>query len=137
MYKATRNQLSNSQNRFQGNAPKVLFVCSAGLLRSATASHVFCAAPYFWNTRSAASNPEYGLNPVNEALLYWADLVCVMQDEHILLMQSLDINFDKYSHKVVNLHIPDDYEYRQQDLVNLLKIHVDNYVDKEKYPFVP
>lgn len=136
MCKSTMNQLATTKNKYQGNTPRVLFICSAGLLRSATASHVFCSEPYNWNTRSAASNSEYGLNIVNEALLEWADLICVMQEEHIFLMQNLDINFDKYSHKVVNLNIPDMFMYRDPEMIRLLKQHVVNYVDKEKFPFV-
>lgn len=137
MCSSTRNQLANTKNAFQGDAPRVLFVCSGGLLRSATAAHTFSADPYKWNTRSAASNKEYGLNPVNEALLFWAELICVMDFEHIELMQSLKINFDLYSHKVVDLHIPDDYSYMQPELVDILKWHVHNYVDKETYPIFP
>ena len=36
MIKSTRNQLHNIQNTAQGKTKKVLTVCSAGLLRSAT-----------------------------------------------------------------------------------------------------
>src|SRR5690242_3223535 len=85
----TRNQLANVHNFYQGSSLKVLFLCSAGLLRSATAAHVFSAEPYNWNTRSAGVSIEYALNPVNEALLEWADAVYCMESSHLNALQNI------------------------------------------------
>ncbi len=87
--RGTRNQLANVHNRYQGNTPKVLFLCSAGLLRSATAAHTFSSPPYNWNTRTAGVEIEYALNPVNEALLEWADEIYVMQADHALALAKI------------------------------------------------
>lgn len=126
--RATRNQLANTKNSYQGTYKRVLFICSAGLLRSATAAHVFSAPPYNWNTRSAASNSEYGLNVVNEALLYWADEIFVMSDEHIELMKGLDVNVNEYMAKIHVLGIPDNFSYRDDELRNMLKQKVEEFL---------
>lgn len=114
----TRNQLANAQNPYQGEYKRVLFLCSAGLLRSATAAHIFSAAPYNWNTRTAGVSLEYALNPVNEALLHWAEHVFVMTQTHLDILEDLfDIRFSKYQHKVEVLNIADEYEYRNPLLI--------------------
>ena len=48
-----RNRLSNVNNRFQGNFKRVLYVCSAGLLRSPTLAEILSQAPYNFNTRGS------------------------------------------------------------------------------------
>lgn len=35
----TKNRLMNANNGFQGDSKRVLFVCTAGVLRSPTAAH--------------------------------------------------------------------------------------------------
>jgi hypothetical protein len=53
----------------------ILFVCSAGLLRSATAANIF--AKRGWNTRSCGSM-DYALIPISVNLIYWADKIYFM-----------------------------------------------------------
>lgn len=122
----TRNQLANVNNPYQGHYKRVLFVCSAGLLRSATAAHVFSEAPYNWNTRTAGASREYALNPVNEALLAWAEVVfCMEQDHFDLLSYTFRERFEKYADKIRVLSIDDMYEYRDPNLILMLKSQVD------------
>lgn len=109
---------------------KVLFVCSAGILRSATAAHVFSAEPYNWNTRTAGMGIEFALNPVSEALILWADKIYCMEQEHLDDMKSV---FGERLEKLIKarncddeifievLNIPDIYEYRSPELIKLLK----------------
>lgn len=122
----THNQLANCHNRYQGRTPKVLFLCSAGLLRSATAAHIFSSEPYNWNTRTAGVAIEYALNPVNEALLEWADEVYVMENEHLVSLASIfgDSFIDEYQNKVTVLNVPDSFAYRDPELVKFLKEEV-------------
>jgi predicted protein tyrosine phosphatase len=131
--KASLNQLANVKNSYQGNYPRVLFLCSAGLLRSATAAHMFSAAPYQWNTRTAGTNAEYALNVVSEALLYWADHIICMEMEHLRNTEKLiGIELvDLYRHKISTLAIPDIYPYRHPELIALLEqpvraLNIDN-----------
>jgi predicted protein tyrosine phosphatase len=120
---ASMNQLANVHNRYQGAYKKVLFICSAGLLRSATAAHIFSAEPYNFNTRTAGVALEYALNPVNEALLEWADTIFLMDDEHYHILRDIfgEEIFDNYGKKMVVLNVPDMYAYRDEQLVNILK----------------
>mgnify|MGYP006914605993 FL=1 len=55
-------------NPYQGGDKRVLFVCSAGLLRSATAARIYAGR---YNTRAAGS-ADYALIPVTQELLLWA-----------------------------------------------------------------
>jgi predicted protein tyrosine phosphatase len=125
--RAKRNQLSNVKNPYQGSYKKVLFVCSAGLLRSATAAHTFSAEPYNWNTRTAGIGIEYALNPVTEALLEWADKVYCMEKEHLDDMKHIfgDIVDNLLEYRGENfievLNIPDTFPYRHPELVDELK----------------
>ena len=126
---ARMNQLSNVRNPHQGNAKRVLFLCSAGLLRSATAAHVFSAEPYHWNTRTAGVAIEYALNPVNQALLEWADIVYVMEYEHIRDLERIfGDRLDFYKSKIYVLHVPDYFEYMSPPLVKLLRETIETNV---------
>ena len=69
---------------WEGTAPRVLFVCAAGLLRAPTAALVM-AREYGWNTR-AAGVMDYALIPVTPQLLAWAERVIVMEQEHKRLL---------------------------------------------------
>jgi predicted protein tyrosine phosphatase len=102
-------------------------VCSAGLLRSATAAHVFSAEPYNFNTRTVGVALEYALNPVNEALLEWADNIFMMEDDHYHMLQELfgADTFNEYKDKMVVLEVPDNYRYRDERLVKILKEKVE------------
>lgn len=124
---ASHNQLTNLRNPYQGDNPRVLFICSAGLLRSATAAHVFSAPPYDWNTRTAGIDAAFALNPVTEALLCWADHIFVMdntQRQMIPLLFSESEHLDEIMSRVQVLDIPDKYSYRHPELIDLLKAHV-------------
>ena len=72
MIKGHRNQLYNIHNEFQGNTKKVLCVCSAGLLRSATLQNTLIRE-YGYNCRNCGTEESYALIPISEALLLWAD----------------------------------------------------------------
>ncbi len=48
-----RSAMEVSQNPYQGKYKRVLCVCSAGVLRSATTAVVLSKEPFNFNTRSA------------------------------------------------------------------------------------
>jgi predicted protein tyrosine phosphatase len=126
---ATRNQLMNISNQFQGNSPRVLFICSAGLLRSATAAHIFSADPYLWNTRTAGIDHAFSLNPVTEALLCWADYIFTMdtqQKNSIAMLFKDSPVLAQILERITVLNIPDIYPYRDPELIELLKstVHI-------------
>jgi len=120
------NQIATLYNRYQMGFTKVLFACSAGILRSPTASHIFAQEPYNWNTRAAGCESSYALVPVTLPLIMWADYVYLMEDYHLThLEQVFGDALEQYKHKIVILGIPDTYAYMDTELVKLLKETVD------------
>ena len=106
-------------NSYQGDYKRVLTVCSANMLRSPTMAHVLSAEPYNFNTRSAGI-AGFALIPVTEELLLWADEVVCADTEHALNIRDklMQYQLDK---PIVNLNIPDIYEYRNPKLIELIK----------------
>lgn len=98
-------------NPYQGDRRKVLFVCSAGLLRSPTGASVGSIRGY--NTRAAGSNQDYALIPLSVNLIMWADtIVFVNKENYREAMKTFeDMGYaDDIIPKTVILDIPDRYE---------------------------
>ena len=76
------NRLYNCKNPYQGDAKKVLCVCSAGLLRSPTAA-VVLNREYGYNTRACGTEVGHALIPLDETLMHWADEIVVMDRDQI------------------------------------------------------
>ena len=117
-------------NSYQGDYKRVLTVCSANMLRSPTMAHVLSAEPYNFNTRSAGTS-DFALIPVTNDLLMWADEIVCADSEHTTvinrMLQKLDI--DK---PLINLRIPDVYEYRNEGLIELIKLRYDDILAARK-----
>mgnify|MGYP000364260915 CR=1 FL=1 len=96
----------------------VLFLCSQNRLRSPTAEQVFADWPGV-ETASAGllADAEEVLGP---ELLQWADLVFVMEKAHRNRLSSRYGPWLK-GKRVICLDIPDDYDYMDPVLVELLK----------------
>lgn len=110
-------------NQFQGAAPRYLFVCSAGLLRSPTGASL--AALRGINARSCGSNFNYALIPCSANLINWAEKIVFVNPENY--EQLLD-NFlehqelvEKIEQKKIVLNIPDHYEYMDPQLQRLFE----------------
>lgn len=73
--KILRNESGVVHNPYQGKDKKVLFVCSAGILRSATAARIYGRK---YNTRCAGTGLDYALIPPHRAIdgLGRQDCVC-------------------------------------------------------------
>lgn len=97
-------------NPYQGQDKKVLFVCSMGILRSATASRMYA---HKYNTRSAGTWDE-ALIPLTQLLIDWADEV-VFVNEHNYLQAVKKFDLAYTGVKVLN--IPDDYEHMHPELI--------------------
>lgn len=107
-----------TKNPYQGSYLKVLFVCSAGILRSPTAAH-WAAEHKLWNTRSAGCiyGDEAGI-PISGALIAWAERIYVMEEMHAEILESDWGPIEEG--KVWVLGIPDNFEYRNPELIRLL-----------------
>jgi predicted protein tyrosine phosphatase len=97
---------------------RALFICSRNRLRSPTAEQIFAAWP-------GVESDSAGLAPDAEVLLsaeqvQWAELIFVMERVH---QRRLQLRFGPLlkDRRVICLGIPDDYEYMQPELVELLE----------------
>ena len=112
-------------NPHQGTAHRALFVCSAGLLRSATMANLY--AKYGWNTRAAGS-AEYALVPVSANLLAWANQIYFVSRENYMAVRDKFAKTE-YAEKIeqaVILNIPDIYEYGNPDLIKIIQEQMDD-----------
>ncbi len=100
-----------------GERLNVLFVCSRNQWRSPTAEQVWRRHPRV-NARSAGTSAS-ARRVVGADDLRWADVVLVMEDKHKsrLLADFRALLLQKPLHV---LDIPDDYNYMDPDLVELL-----------------
>lgn len=97
---------------------KLLFVCSRNRLRSPTAEAVF--AEYKGLEVDSAGLDREAEIPLSSEAIEWADIIFVMEKSH---RSKLSRNFQPWlKHKrVICLDIPDEYEYMEPALVQLLK----------------
>ena len=109
------NRRGNARNMYQTQVPKVLCVCSAGLLRSPTAANVL-HKEYGYNTRAAGASSEYALVPVDEVLLHWADEVVFMSPENREEVERTHGEALAAVSRVVTLNVPDMYEWNAPQL---------------------
>lgn len=95
----------------------VLFICTQNRLRSPTAEQVFADWPGI-ETQSAGLGNDAG-NPVSPELLAWSDLIFVMEKVH---RDKLSKKFRSHlkGRRVICLDIPDEYDYMDPVLVQLL-----------------
>lgn len=116
-------------NEYQGTDPRVLFVCSAGLLRSATAANLF--AKKGWNTRGCGSE-EYALIPISFNLIAWADRIYFVNSYNYKNTLSKfeahaetegAVRLLKKKSKV--LDIEDSYDYNNPKLIKILEKQIE------------
>lgn len=116
------NRMHNSTNPHQGTTKKVLCVCSAGLLRSPSLAVVLSQEPYNYNTRAAGIEADYALVPIDDVLVMWADeIVCVEPSVRERLWAKFSDELVAYDTKVKTLNIPDNYGYRDPELMNIIR----------------
>lgn len=108
-------------------ALNVLFICSQNRLRSPTAEQVFADWP---GIETASAGLSAGVaNPVSPELLAWAQLIFVMERAHRNKLAAKHRPHLK-GQRVVCLDIPDDYDYMDPVLVQLLRAKVPRYLPR-------
>jgi predicted protein tyrosine phosphatase len=105
--------------------PKLLFVCSRNRCRSLTAEWTFRGVPGI-SVKSAGTESQARIK-VTEGLLGWADTIFCMEKKHVDRLR------DKFPEAVRQkalfcLNIPDDYEFMDPELVELLRGAVSEHV---------
>ncbi len=108
-------------NPYQGNLHRMLFVCSAGLLRSPTAAKV--AVELGYNARSCGSSA-YALIPLSCNLIEWAETIYFVNEANYLealdTFRPLQEYYENLVSKAVVWEIEDVYNYNNPTLVNIL-----------------
>ena len=111
------------RNPYQGTDKKVVFVCSMGILRSATAARLYAKK---YNTRSAGTGRE-ALVPLTPLLVEWADeLVFVNQENYQIYMKHMDLETG-YEPNIRVLDIPDEYEHMHPRLVDAFREQYEDF----------
>ncbi len=108
-------------NPYQGTDKKLLFVCSAGLLRSATGANLYAKKGF--NTRNCGTH-EYALIPLSANLIMWADKIFFVNEENYKqALETFSIsNYDEdLKEKSVVLDIPDQFEYNHPILIRFFE----------------
>ncbi len=97
---------------------KLLFICSRNRLRSPTAEAVF--SEYAGLEVDSAGLDRDAENPLSSETIQWAEIIFVMEPAH---RRKLSQNFQPWlkNKRVVCLNIPDNYDYMDLTLVELLK----------------
>lgn len=123
------NRMGNAHNRFQGDAKRVLCVCSAGLLRSPTLANVL-HEKFGYNTRAVGIADEYALIPVDEVLVEWADeIVFVNQDVYRAFVHKYDTH--NVEADMITLDIPDKYGWNAPELRKACLVQYNQYLRQD------
>jgi predicted protein tyrosine phosphatase len=101
----------------------LLFLCSQNKRRSLTAEKLFNG----YESHDACSAGTENNARVNPGLLGWADIIFCMEKKHVRRIKERysDIIADK---TVICLNIPDDYNYMDDDLCELLNAIIPEYL---------
>ena len=105
---------------------KILFVCSQNKWRSLTAEKI-CQKVSGYSVRSAGTEKGARIR-VTEGLVGWADLIFVMEKKHGDRLRS-KFPESLEGKKVICLQIPDNYEYMEPELVELLQAKLNPYME--------
>jgi predicted protein tyrosine phosphatase len=104
----------------------VLFICSQNRLRSPTGEQIFADWPGI-ETQSAGLGNDAEV-PVTSELLVWSDTIFVMEKIHRSKL-SKKFGRDLKGKRIVCLDIPDDYDFMEPSLIQVLK--------RKVIPFLP
>ena len=108
-------------NPYQGSYHRALFVCSAGMLRSATAAVV--GSSLGMNTRACGSE-NYALIPLSVNLINWAETIYFVNEYNFLGAKDTFFGMEgvgqMLDRKSVIWDIEDIYNYRDPKLVQMI-----------------
>jgi predicted protein tyrosine phosphatase len=107
---------------------KLLFVCTINRMRSATADKIFQGDKRF-EVRSAGTDKAAD-TVLSQEILNWADSIIVMERHHRNHIRKYfpDVYQNK---KIVCLYIPDDYDYMQPELIEILQAKVEDILRRK------
>jgi len=100
----------------------ILFVCTMNKIRSLTAEEIFKDIPNI-NVKSCGLSNE-SEKQINETLIKWSHIIFVMENKQQKYIKTKY----KLNKKIVNLDIPDEFDYMDPILIRLLKIKTQKYL---------
>lgn len=106
---------------------KILFVCSRNKWRSRTAETIF-KNNGMHEIKSAGTEKSARIK-LNQNLINWAEVIFVMEDKHKNRLLD-NFYFDKKETSLEVLDIMDEYEYMDDDLVEILKIKLSDLFER-------
>jgi predicted protein tyrosine phosphatase len=106
---------------------RLLFVCSQNKLRSRTAEAIYGEYPGI-EVDSAGLNHD-AVVPLSPEQIEWADLILVMETSH---RDKLSKKFREHlrGKRIVVLGIPDEYDYMEPPLVDLIKARCARFISQ-------
>jgi predicted protein tyrosine phosphatase len=103
-----------------------LFVCARNKLRSPTAESVFFGTPGI-DVRSAGTAKD-AENPISRDDVEWAEIIFVMEKRHAKALKSMFGKLLEVKRTIV-LGIPDDFEFMNARLIEILQAKVTPYLE--------
>jgi predicted protein tyrosine phosphatase len=105
---------------------KILFVCSRNKWRSLTAEKIFARFDGY-EVRSAGTEEQARIK-LTSGHIGWADMIFAMEKKHIRRIKEKfqDMLVGK---KLICLDIPDDYQFMDEDLIEILLSRASEYID--------
>jgi protein-tyrosine phosphatase len=105
----------------------ILFVCSRNQWRSPTAETIYKNRSDL-NVKSAGTEPS-ARNKLTAKTIHWADLIFVMEKKHKQRMVE-KFPFETQQKEIIILHIPDEYTYMDDELIEDIQTKVDVYINR-------
>lgn len=103
---------------------KILFLCARNKIRSRTAETIFRNREDVY-VKSAGFSSQSPVK-VSASLINWADLILVMEYEHSKRAREMFRDIDLPEIGV--LDIPDEYQYMDEELIELLEVGLEQYI---------
>jgi predicted protein tyrosine phosphatase len=105
---------------------QLLFICSRNQWRSPTAEALFQGSQRY-SAKSAGTSDKARIK-ITPGLISWADCIFAMEKRHAAIIQRNypDLIADR---SIVILHISDDYQYMDPELIEILESRLGEYLD--------
>lgn len=104
----------------------ILFICSRNQWRSPTGEQVWKNHPEL-NVRSAGTSPK-AKRTVSIKDIQWSDVIFVMEEKHKSRLKAEFATLLNYK-DIQILDIPDDYQYMDRELVEIMEQSVGHYLE--------
>jgi len=116
----------NSKEKNIHKKPHILFVCGKNKWRSPTAERIYKNDERI-EVRSAGMSGK-SKHTISTDDIKWADLILVMEGRYKAWI--LGLFRDLHLPRIENMDIPDEYEYMDEELMELIQKRVEYYIEK-------